>query len=119
MNPSTTARASSSSEPMRASSSGSRNRTAVVDMILSKQISSYLKSALRLGYGFNQPLYHLIGINLFSLGLEVQKHTMPQHRGRNGTHVFTRNVVTPTQDRACFPAEDQKLRCAKRRAPRH
>jgi hypothetical protein len=44
-----------------------------------------------------------------SYKLEIQEHAMAQHSRRDGAHVFTRNVVTPAQDCACFAAKDQKL----------
>ena len=117
MKPSTTARASSSSEPTRASSSGSRNRAGVVTgaaatggcslflNLLARlgQIMRWLQSALRFGHRLNQPLDHLIRIDFLRLSLKIQQHAMSQHRRRHCAHVFTRNVVTSTQNRARLP----------------
>ena len=68
-----------------------------------------LKSTLRFWYRFNQSLNNLIRIDLFGLSLEVQEHSMSQHGGRHCTNVFTRDVISTTQYRACFATEYQKL----------
>src|ERR1700704_2252902 len=53
----------------------------------------YSQPALRFRHRFDQLFDDLIGINLLSLGLKIQQHTMAQDRRSNRAHIFARDVV--------------------------
>src|SRR5262249_41113945 len=75
----------------------------------------------RLGFsdGFNQFFDHLIRIDFFGLGLEIEKDAMAQHGLSHCANVVARNVIAPVQYGARLAGQDQELRRAKRSAPRH
>ena len=53
---------------------------------------------------------HLIRIDPFGLGLEVENHPMPHRRQEHSPHVFEAHVVPPAQQRPHLRRQRQRLR---------
>src|SRR5436190_16318367 len=130
MNPSTTARATSSRLPTRARTTGSTNRAPPIPPCwISFRIpltpyrlpptayhlppTAYrLHPRSRHRHRFEQLVHERVARDPFRLRVEVREHAVPQHRVRQRPHVLEADVVAAVGERARLAAENQVLRGA-------
>src|SRR5215468_9001930 len=108
MEPSTTARATSSRLPMRARTVGSMKRAP--GMAWLSTAISHARSRKR--HGLEQPIDDLIRRHAFRLRVEVGDDAMTEHRMRQRADVVEADVIPAVRQRTRLAAEHEVLRRA-------
>src|SRR5258706_11983718 len=106
MKPSTTVRATSSSDEIRLRTCGSMNGVSgVAEGLLA--MAAALQARLRDGNGLEQALDNVLGRDALRLGVEVRQDAVPQDRIGEPLDVLDRNVEPPVEQRPGLPPQDE------------
>src|SRR5688500_1124065 len=114
MNPSTTARETSSRFPMRARTAGSMKRAPGTTWV-----SRMSHAGTRQRDHFEQALDDIVGGNAFGLSVEIGDDPVTQHRMRQRADVLETHVIAAAGQGPRLGAEHQVLRGADAGAERH
>jgi hypothetical protein len=71
------------------------------------------------GDRIDEPLDNVVGLQTLRLGVEVGDDSVPQHRIRDGSNVFNRDVIATMENGASLAGKHEILACARAGSPAH